>query len=66
MMIAPMVLILVPGQEPERDPEIVRASGECRCKDCGDLYRRHPWSCHRSWNETPYLHVLCDLTLVKL
>lgn len=53
------VLILIPGQEPERDPDIVRAGGECVCKD-------HPWSVHRSWDDTPYLHVLCDLTLVKL
>ena len=39
----------------------LRASGECICSGCGELYRRHPWL-----SRVPTLHLLCDGTWVKL
>jgi hypothetical protein len=44
----------------------IRASGDCICEDCGRTYYKHPFSGHMSWNNEPYLHRLCDGTLVKL
>ena len=43
-----------------------RASGDCICETCGKEYWRHPFSKHRSWQDEPFLHVLCDGSLVKL
>jgi len=63
-----MRLIIVPGEDRDLDepPPIVRADQNCLCEICGDLYRKHPYSVHRSWDSNPYLRVLCDMTLVKL
>jgi hypothetical protein len=36
-----------------------------RCEMCGREYWRHPFSVDRGWAGA-YLHVLCDLRLVKL
>lgn len=61
-------LIIIPGEDRDLDepPPIVRADQNCICNICGDLYRRHPYSIHRSFDDYPYLRVLCDITLVKL
>lgn len=43
-----------------------RASGDAVCGTCDQLFRKHPFSEHRSYNGDPYLHKLCDGSLVKL
>lgn len=43
-----------------------RASGEALCKHCQRPLRDHPMSTHRSHDGHPFLHQLCDGTLVKL
>lgn len=46
---------------------MIRASGDCRCESCWELYRRHPYSYMDLDSEgRPFLHVLCDGTKVKL
>ena len=53
---------------------IIRASGDCVCEVCGKLYRKHPYATEpENLGNTgdglglqPYLHRLCDGTLVKL
>jgi hypothetical protein len=46
-------------------PVFIRASGDVLCRDCGREYWRHPYSADQGF-AGPYLHVLCDLSLVKL
>ena len=47
--------------------DMIRTSGECVCPDCNELYRRHPMASRPvDWNGYPFLHVLCDGTLIKL
>lgn len=43
-----------------------RASGECVCTLCNRPYRKHPFSEHRSYDDQPFLHRLCNGRLVKL
>lgn len=43
-----------------------RAGGDVVCETCGKEYRRHPFTAHRDWNDAPFLHKLCDGSLVKL
>lgn len=43
-----------------------RASGQCVCTLCGRQYLKHPYSEHRSCDDQPYLHRLCNGKLVKL
>lgn len=65
------------GGEEETDPErdareseelerMIRASGESICRPCGEAYRKHPVTTHRTTEGYPYLHKLCDGTIVKL
>lgn len=44
----------------------MRAPSEAPCPTCSLPYRSHPLSVHRSHDNEPYLHLLCDGTLVKL
>lgn len=43
-----------------------RASGEMPCEVCTKLYRQHPHSEHRDWQDEPWLVRLCNGELVKL
>lgn len=42
-------------------PEFVRASGECVCEKCGELYYDHPQHMPHHW-----LNVICTGLIVKL
>ena len=48
--------------------EMIRASGDCLCKHCGGSYRDHAMDTSNInlAEESPFLHVLCDGTRVKL
>lgn len=59
------VLYLPPDPTELSLPVFIRASGDVLCRDCDREYWRHPYSADRGF-AGPYLHVLCDLTLVKL
>jgi hypothetical protein len=55
-------------QEDDRQ-DFVRASGDCVCEICGKDYYHHPEADepqYLSYDGTPFLHRLCDGTLVKL
>jgi hypothetical protein len=45
-----------------------RASGDCGCDACGKPYRKHPHepTILSGIDGTPFLHQLCDGSLVKL
>jgi len=44
-----------------------RTSGDCLCKICNKEYWRHPMDMFDlGYDNTPFLHVLCDGTRVKL
>lgn len=44
-----------------------RASGDCVCERCGLKYWRHPFEeSIIGWMGLPFLHRLCDGSLVKL
>jgi len=45
-----------------------RASGDCLCDRCGKSYYRHPFNMDflSGIDGTPYMHQLCDGSLVKL
>jgi hypothetical protein len=43
-----------------------RANGNCKCPTCDEEYWRHQFTPHRSWNDDPYLHLLCNGWVVKL
>lgn len=43
-----------------------RAGGDVECIVCKKPYRKHKHSPHKTANGDPWLHVLCDGTLVKL
>ena len=44
-----------------------RASGDCKCPECGEVYRRHPFTPHRAFGDgDPYLHLRCNGEVVKL
>jgi len=48
-------------------PNFIRASGDCICKQCGKKYEKHSFDLsYLDWDGYPYLHKLCDGTLVKL
>jgi hypothetical protein len=49
-----------------RAPDFIRADQHCVCGACGKEYRQHPHSEHRAYDGSPYLHRICDGTLVKL
>jgi len=52
--------------EPE-PPDFVRAGGDVRCTGCRKPYKEHPLAEeHIGFDGYPYLHRLCDGTLVKL
>ena len=51
--------LLVCGDVGRLDRE--RCGGDCVCEDCGKTYYRHPVC-----PEFPFLHVLCDGSVVKL
>lgn len=47
--------------------EEYRASGACLCEDCGEPYLKHPMDFFAlSYDDEPYLHVLCNGDRVKL
>ncbi len=49
------------------EDKIFRASGDCLCTTCGKAYRDHPMTRKLlAWDGEPYLHELCDGSLVKL
>jgi hypothetical protein len=53
----------------ERDPKVVRASGDVICEICGKKYYDHPkdgapWAL--SHDGRPFLHIACDGTRLKL
>lgn len=52
--------------EPDPAPDFIRASGDVNCTSCGKPYRKHPHTDHVDWDGNPWLHKLCDGTLVKL
>lgn len=43
-----------------------RASGDSECSVCGEAYWRHPFTPHRSWNDDPFLNLICTGEVVKL
>lgn len=52
-------------------PEIVRASGDVICEDCGEPYIKHPYdlgflSGSQLLEQQPYINVACDGTRLKL
>lgn len=52
---------------PKPTNDLDRAAGDCICECCGEQYRFHP----KDWRDTgylmsPFLHILCDGTRVKL
>jgi hypothetical protein len=52
---------------PEPIGDGLRASGECVCETCGQLFFDHPDEWRRvGFGEVPFLNILCDGTLVKL
>ena len=56
-------------QKTDKLPEFdfIRASGDCVCPVCGETYYKHPYNLDIvDGNGYPWLHVLCDGTLVKL
>lgn len=51
---------------PDPSDETVRAHGDTLCA-CGSDYRHHPFDYDvLSWQDEPFLHVLCDGLRVKL
>ena len=52
---------------PDSEPTVVRASGQVLCPTCSKPYRDHPWFLlSRNDQGRPFLHLLCDGTVVKL
>lgn len=58
---------LTPLPKPWGDSEAIRASGDAICDICGWEYRLHPEDTeNRSYDNQPFLNVLCDGARVKL
>ena len=52
---------------PSRPDRFIRADGGLICPSCGAEYRRHPYDpAELSFDDRPFLRVLCDGTRVKL
>jgi len=49
-------------------PNFLRANGDCICDGCSKPYRKHPLATEPECLgfDGPFLHRLCDGTLVKL
>ncbi len=48
-------------------PEFRRAHQGSRCEACGRVYWKHPMDyVNLDFQRDPYLHILCDGSLVKL
>lgn len=63
-------LIHVDLTNEEIDRQMIRASGECICEECGEPYRKHPYI-DNVMDESgdrlqPFIHRVCDGLLVKL
>lgn len=44
-----------------------RASGDCVCEECGKQYYEHPLDQKElSYDNSPFMHILCNGDLVKL
>jgi len=55
-------------RQPEPEEDFIRAGGDVICPDCGQPYKKHPYSYAEAdlFQGHPYLNVLCNGTKVKL
>lgn len=52
--------------EDEIAAQMIRAGGAVVCSECGKEYFKHPFIDDCLFDDRPYLHVICDGTIVKL
>lgn len=55
------------GSSVEEQTMFYRANQDCICLECGEPYWKHPMDNHYlSFQDEPWLHILCNGDLVKL
>ena len=65
------MLISLDLSEDEIETKMYRASGDCVCDSCGKTYYKHPFienvlTTVGCTDPTPFLHYVCDGSIVKL